>query len=380
MVRERPDVGSYDDIVAAAVRTTGLSDFGGTAHEEGLRVLTEDLSSPEAGLTPRGNYFQRSEVKSALVGVLLTQAQLAAHPEHRDVPIERPIFLMGLPRTGTTALHRYLHADPTAQGLEMWLTQYPQPRPPRDTWESDPIFTAMQQAFSAHHVESPEFMGIHYMDATTVEECWRLLRQTGKSNSYESLAHVPRYTEWLAGQDWTDAYARHKENLQLVGLNDTDKRWVLKNPSHMTALDALMTVYPDALVVYTHRDPVVCIASSCSLSAETTLGHSTTYVGDVVGRTQLDLWSRAYHAFHDARPAYDQAQFADVAFSDLVSDPLGTVRGVYEQFGLDWTPEAERAVTEIDRESRSGSAKPSHSYDLADYGLTETDVRGAFDR
>jgi hypothetical protein len=380
MVRERPDVGSYDDIVAAAVRTTGMSDFGGTAHEEGLRVLTEDLSSPEAGLTPRGNYFQRSEVKSALVGVLLTQAQFAAHPEHRDVPIERPIFLMGLPRTGTTALHRYLHADPSSQGLEMWLTQYPQPRPPRDTWESDPIFNAMQQAFSAHHVESPEFMGIHYMDATTVEECWRLLRQTGKSNSYESLANVPRYTEWLAGQDWTDAYARHKQNLQLVGLNDADKRWVLKNPSHMTALDALMAVYPDALIVYTHRDPVVCIASSCSLSAETTVGHSTTYVGDVIGRTQLDLWARAYHSFHDARPAYDQSQFVDVAFKDLVSDPLGTVRGVYERFALDWTPEAERAVTEIDRESRSGSAKPSHKYDLADYGLTETDVRAAFDR
>ena len=380
MVRERADVGSYEDIVAAAVRTTGMADFGGTTHEEGLRVLVEDLASPEAGLTPRGNYFQRSEVKSALVGVLLTQAQLAAHPEHRDVAIERPVFVMGLPRTGTTALHRLLHADPMAQGLEMWLTQYPQPRPPRDTWESDPIFTAMQQAFAAHHVESPEFMGIHYMDATTVEECWRLLRQTGKSNSYESLAHVPRYTEWLARQDWTDAYARHKQNLQLVGLHDQDKRWVLKNPSHMTALDALMTVYPDALVVYTHRDPVVCIASSCSLSAETTAGHSTTFTGDVIGRTQLDLWSRAYHAFHDARPAYDQAQFADVAFSDLVKDPLGTMRGVYERFGLDCTPEAEAAIAEIDRESRSGSAKPSHSYDLADYGLSESEVRRAFER
>jgi hypothetical protein len=380
MVRERPDVGTYDDIVAAAQRTTGITDFGGTAHEEGLRVLVEDLSSPEAGLTPRGNYFQRSEVKSALVGVLLTQAQFAAHPEHADVPIERPIFLMGLPRTGTTALHRYLHADPNAQGLEMWLTQYPQPRPPRDTWESDPIFNAMQQAFSAHHVESPEFMGIHYMDATSVEECWRLLRQTGKSNSYESLANLPRYSQWLQGQDWTDAYARHKQNLQLIGLNDQGKRWVLKNPSHMTALDALMTVYPDALVVYTHRDPVVCIASSCSLSAETTAGHSETYVGGVIGHTQLDLWSRAFHAFHDARPAYDQDQFADVAFSDLRRDPLGVTRALYEQWSLEWTPGVEAAITEIDQEARSGAAAPKHDYTLRDYGLTEQQVREAFDR
>src|SRR6478735_6124588 len=122
MVRERPDVGSYEDIVAAAVRTTGMSDFGGTAHEEGLRVLVDDLASPEAGLTPRGNYFQRSEGKRALVGELLTQAQFAAHPGHRDVPFERPVFLMALPRAGTTALRRYRHADPTTQGLEMWLT------------------------------------------------------------------------------------------------------------------------------------------------------------------------------------------------------------------------------------------------------------------
>ncbi|HEX4190360.1 MAG TPA: sulfotransferase, partial [Marmoricola sp.] len=87
MTRERPDVGSYEDIVAAAVRTTGMDDFGGTLHEEGLRLLTEDLASPEAGLTPRGNYFHRSEVKSALVGVLLTQAQFTAHPEYADVKI-----------------------------------------------------------------------------------------------------------------------------------------------------------------------------------------------------------------------------------------------------------------------------------------------------
>lgn len=172
----------------------------------------------------------------------------------------------------------------------------------------------------------------------------------------------------------------YKQNLQLIGLHDQEKRWVLKNPSHMTALDALMTVYPDALIVYTHRDPVVCIASSCSLSAETTVGHSTTYVGDVVGRTQLDLWSRAFHAFHDARPAYDPAQFADVAFADLVAEPVATMRGVYEQFGLDWTPEAADAIEQIDRESKQGSRSPSHHYSLDDYGLTEPQVRAAFDR
>ena len=378
MARERAEVGSYDDIAAAAVRTTGLDDFGGTEHEEGLRILVDDLASAEAALTPVGNYFQRSEVKSALVGRLLTQARFAEHPEHAEVAIERPVFVMGLPRTGTTALHRLLHADPRHQGLEMWITQYPQPRPPRDTWESDPIFTAMQAAFAEHHVANPEYLGIHYIDATSVEECWRLLRQTGKSNSFESLANVPRYSAWLRQQDWTDAYARHQRNLQLIGLHDREKRWVLKNPSHLTALDALMAVYPDALVVHTRRDPVVCIASSCSLSAETTAGHSTTYVGEVIGRTQLDLWSRSYRAFCEARPRYDAAQFVDVDYTDLVADPIGTVRDLYGRFDLGWTPEAAEAIEADHRASQAGPRRPAHRYSLEDYGLTDDEVRAAF--
>jgi len=378
--RQRADVGSYDDIAAAASRTTGLTDFGGTAHEEGLRLLVDDLASPEAGLTPVGNYFHRGQVKSALVGRLLTEARFTQYPEHRDVPIERPIFVVGLPRTGTTALHRLLAADPAHQGLEAWLTEFPQPRPPRATWESDPVFDAMQSAFRQHHVTNPEFMGIHYMDATSVEECWRLLRQTGKSISFESLANVPRYSAWLAEQDWSDAYARHKQNLQLIGLNDPEKRWVLKNPSHLVALDALMTVYPDALIVMTQRDPITSIASACSLSAEATAGTSTTFVGETIGRTQLDMLARSWHAFWDARERYDPRQFHDVDYRAFVQDPVGTVGAIYDAFGIAWSDAAREAVVRIDEESRSGKARPSHRYDLADYGLTEDEVRAAFAR
>jgi len=236
----------------------------------------------------------------------------------------------------------------------------------------------MAAGMAAYRAENPDYSGMHYVAADEVEECWRLLRQTGRSNSYETLATVPRYTEWLAGQDWTDAYQRHKANLQLIGLDDQDKRWVLKNPSHMTALDALMSVYPDALVVYTHRDPVVCIASACSLAAGTTAGHSTTFVGETIGRTQLDLWTRSYRAFQEARPRYDQAQFVDVAFDDLRGDPIGTVAGIYAAFGLEWSPEARAAVEELDRESRQGESQPTHRYALSDYGLTEHEVRAAF--
>lgn len=377
-MRTREDLGTYDDIAAAAVRTTGLDDFGGSEHEEGLRILVDDLASPAAGLTPRGNYLQRAQVKSALVGRLLSQHGMAEHPSYAAVEITRPVFVVGLPRTGTTALHRLLTADERHQGLELWLTEYPQPRPPRESWPEDPVFAGIQAAYADHHVTHPEFLGIHYIDAASVEECWRLLRQSGKSIGFESLAHVPTYAAWLAEQDWTDAYERHRANLQLIGLNDTDKRWVLKNPSHLAALDSLMRVYPDALIVVTHRDPVTSVASACSLSAEATAGWSTTFVGETIGRTQLEMLSRSWHRFAESRQRYDAAQFLDVDYTDFTTDPVGTTRAIYEAFDLGWTPEVEAAVTTLDAESRRGGRRPAHRYDLADYGLTEGQVRAAF--
>lgn len=379
MARERADVGTYEDIVAAAVRSTGMSDFGGDDHEEGLRLLVDDLNAPTAGLTGIGNYRMRAEVKSALVGRLLSQAGFTEHPSYADVKIERPIFVLGLTRTGTTALHRLLTADQRHQGLEAWIAEFPQPRPPRDTWDSNPVFQGIQAAYAEYNNANPDYAGIHFIDAATVEECWRLLRQGGTSIGYESLAHVPNYSKWLAAHDWTHSYERYKANLQLIGLNEQEKRWVLKNPSHLIALDALMTVYPDALIVQTHRDPAVSVASSCSLATATTEGWSTTFTGEMVGRAQLELLSRERKAFAEARTKYDQAQFIDIDYQEFVGDPVGTARSIYEKFDLDWNDEVAAAVTEMNAESKKGGRKPSHQYTLADYGLTEESVRAAFD-
>jgi hypothetical protein len=376
-MRERESVGTFEDLHEAATRATGLDDFGGDEYHEGLRILLDDYAR-EAGLTGVGNYMQRSFVRGALVARLLSETGFQQHPEYAEVAIERPLFVTGLPRTGTTALHRLLTADPGHQGPELWLMEFPQPRPPRETWAHDPVFGGIQAAYAEHHVENPEFMGIHYTDAGSVEECWRLLRQSGKSIGYESLAYVPNYSAWLAKQDWTDAYERHKANLQLIGLNDQDRRWVLKNPSHLVGLDAIMRVYPDALVVQTHRDPRVAIASACSLSAEATRGWSTVFEGEVIGRTQLDMLAGASARFAEERTRYDPAQFVDVEYDDFVTDPVATVRGIYAAFELPWTEEVSSRVAAIDAESRRGGRRPSHRYALSDYGLTEDEVLSRF--
>ena len=373
----RTDVGTIEDLHSSATRATGLDDFGDTEYLEPLGILLESYRS-EAGLTEMGSKMFRFFLKGALVARLLSEASWKANPGYADVEVTRPIFVTGLPRTGTTALHRLLAADPAHQGVEMWLAEFPQPRPPRDTWSDNPVYQQIQAGFEQHHVENPEFMGLHYMDAGEVEECWQLLRQSVMSISYESLAHIPTYSRWLAQQDWTPAYLRHRKNLQLIGLNDPGKRWVLKNPSHLFALDALMAAYPDALVIQTHRPPSTLIASMCSLAEHATPGWSTTFTGEQVGQDQLELWSRGLREFSTARKRYDPAQFLDIDFTDLRNDPMGTVERVYAALDTPMSEDARAAVTALDEESRSGARKPKHRYQLADYGLDEATVEAAF--
>ncbi|WP_199431284.1 sulfotransferase family protein [Qaidamihabitans albus] len=373
----RDSVGTVEDLHASATRLTGLDDFGTDDYRDGLAVLLESYAR-EADLTPLGNKMKRTFLRGALVARLLSEAAWRRHPEYADVAIERPIFVTGLPRTGTTALHRLLTADPAHQGLEVWLTEVPQPRPPRETWAADPVFQGIQAGYERHHVERPEFMGVHAMSADMVEECWQLLRQSMRSVSYECLAHVPTYSAWLDKQDWTGAYRRHRRNLQLIGLPDRDRRWVLKNPSHLFALDALLEVYPDALVVQTHRSPRTAIASVCSLNAQASAGWSETFRGEVIGRNQLDLWARGLDRFVTERARHDPARFCDVEYDDFVADPIGTAESIYAHFGLPLTDGARASMRALHAESTAGARKPAHRYTLADFGLTEEEVDARF--
>jgi hypothetical protein len=159
----------------------------------------------------------------------------------------------------------------------------------------------------------------------------------------------------------------------LIGSSAPDKRWVLKNPSHLFALDALLEVYPDALVVVTHRDPATALASSCSLSAQASAGQSSVFTESVIGRDQLALWSRGAEAFEKARTTYPADTFVDVAQADLVADPLAVVARIYERLGVTLTQAARARMAALPREGRG-----AHTYALADFGLTESDVRAAF--
>lgn len=375
----RTDVGTVEDLHASATKASGLDDFGtdDDNYREALGVLL-DAFARDADLTEFGSKMQRFFVRNALVARLVSEAAFKQHPEHADVVIEKPIFVTGLPRTGTTALHRLLTADPAHQGLELWLAEFPQPRPPRETWSQNPVFVELDTRFKQAHEENPDYTGLHYMTADEVEECWQLLRQSLHSVSYETLAHIPTYSQWLARQDWTKPYQRHRRNLQLIGLNEPEKRWVLKNPSHLFALDALFNTYPDALVIQCHRPPETLMASMCSLAQHTTAGWSNTFVGETIGRDSMETWSRGLQRFNTVRAEQNPAQFYDMDYFDFVNDPVAEVGRIYEHFGLPFTEGAHQAVAASHTESQQGPRAPKHTYSLADYGLTPEEVKERF--
>lgn len=375
----RTNVGTVEDLHASATKACGLEDFGSDDdnYREALGVLL-DAYAREADLTELGSKMQRFFVRNALVARLVSEAAFKQYPQHADVPIERPIFVTGLPRTGTTALHRLLAADPRHQGLELWLAEFPQPRPPRETWSQNPVFQQLDAQFAKAHAENPDYTGLHYMTADEVEECWQLLRQSLHSVSYETLAHIPSYAQWLSRQDWTKPYQRHRRNLQLIGLNDPEKRWVLKNPSHLFALDALFATYPDALVIQCHRPPETLMASMCSLAQHTTAGWSNTFVGDVIGADSMETWSRGLEHFNRERAEHDPAQFYDMDYFDLIKDPVAEVERIYRHFGIESTDESRAAMLRSHEESKKGPRAPKHTYSLSDYGLTDEQVKERF--
>lgn len=375
----RTNVGTVEDLHASAVKACGLDDFGSDDdnYREALAVLLEAFQR-EADLTELGSKMHRFFIRNALVARLVSEAAFKQYPEHADVPIERPIFVTGLPRTGTTAVHRLLAGDPRHQGLELWLAEFPQPRPPRETWSQNPVFQQIDAQFTKAHEENPDYTGLHFMTADEVEECWQLLRQSLHSVSYETLAHVPTYAQWLAHQDWTKPYQRHRRNLQLIGLNDREKRWVLKNPSHLFALDALFATYPDALVVQCHRPAETIMASMCSLAQHTTEGWSNTFTGDVIGADSMETWSRGLELFNTERAKHDPAQFYDLDYFKLIKDPVGAVEDIYRAFGIEYTDEARESVRNTHEESKKGPRAPKHTYSLADYGLTDEQVKERF--
>jgi Sulfotransferase family len=366
-----------DELHSAAVQATGLRDFGSEDYKEGLRVLLEAYDT-DPQLTQLGWQFAYGSVLGTLIARLHTQSGWAKHPPGSAAPIRRPLVITGIPRTGTTALHKLLSMDPQFQGLEHWLTETPMVRPTREAWESLPAYRSSVANLEAYFTLMPDMRKAHDMVADEVDECLEILRQSFVSNRFGSSTYVPSYDRWFFAQSEVLSYRRYADVLRLIGTDQPEKRWLLKNPGHIATIEALFEVFPDACVVQTHRDPLEAIPSLCSvLHMSRRMFEGDSASAEVIGPRECSYWRKALEDTTAARKRR-RDQFFDIDHRRFVADPLGTVRELYAHFGLQLAAAAEEAMCGWIAASPT-SRHGEHRYDGDRFGITAEDIREAFE-
>jgi Sulfotransferase family len=367
---------TVDGLIRTARRRASLSDFGSEEFREGLGVFVDAFNGVDSAHT-FGRFFFREYCTNLLVNRLKIQADLMRHPEILQVPIERPLMVTGLPRSGTTFLHRLLSEDPAGRTMRMWESLEPSPPPDPATYDSDPRIARARKKAALLYRLSPRLATAHEFSAESPEEDNNLFASGFVAGFNGFLFDVPDYMRWLDSQDLTPGYLDHKRQLQHLSWKFRKDYWILKAPAYQFGLASLLSVYPDANVVVTHRDPTQVMPSLCSLAAGFR-GISTDRL-DLrrLGDDFLEAIAVAPQRMIAARANADPKRFLDISYPQLVADPIGTVRSVCDHFGYAFTPEYEA------RARRYLAENPQHKhgvhhYSLSDFGLTPERVNAAF--
>jgi len=368
----QPDSFEVEELLAEARAETGLDDFGDPRFVEGLRVLARTLETT-AGLTDKGRRSNRKRLLRLLGTRLRVEAALARHPGIRERTIDRPMFLTGLPRTGTSATFNLLGMDPAARPLLLWEGTFPDPLEGLAPGAEDPRHLAMRDHFARMREKNPDFTRIHFADADTPEECVIPMAITFENvhNGIEVL--MEPYASWFRERDLGPQYVYYREILKMLDWQRPGERWLLKSPAHLWALDVIVDVFPDCCIVLTHRDPLEAIASYCSMM-ETLLASQGCSPQPHLGETVLDFCATSLERGYAVRDAADPARFFDLRFDDFVADPMAKVRAIYDHFGLPLSAAAEEAMARHVRDNPRGK-HGTHEYDLVRYGLTPEAVR-----
>lgn len=365
-----------NELHSAASRATGLHDFGSQDYREGLRVLLQSYDT-DPQLTELGWKFAYGSVLGTLIARLHTQSGWTKHSPQSTAPIRKPLVITGIPRTGTTALHKLLSMDPQFQGLEHWLTETPMVRPPRQEWDSHPAYRGSAANLEAYFSMMPEMRKAHDMVADEVDECLEILRQSFVSNRFGSSTYIPSYDSWFFAQRENQSYRRYADVLRLIGADEPGKRWLLKNPGHIASIEALFEVFPDACVVHTHRDPLSAIPSLCSvLHMARRVFEGDRARADVIGPRECAYWRKALDDT-DAARRLRPYQFFDIDHRRFRADPLGTVRELYTHFELELSGPAEQAMRRWILASPT-SRHGEHRYNGDQFGISPADIRDSF--
>jgi hypothetical protein len=366
-----------DELIEAASKATGLSRFDSESFREGLEILLADanrVSYPDAGV----QRF-RGALIGALAARLKTTAYLEGRPELLERPIERPVFVFGIPRTGTTLLSNLLATDPARRSPLTWEIDDPVPPPTTATLYTDPRALARLEQERKMLAARPE-MGKYYRNSAVYpNECMFFIQSDFKALIWEGRGKLPNYRDWLFHKaDLTSTYRYHKRFLQLLQASAPGV-WNLKQPSHGLWIETILKVYPDARLVWAHRDPLAATGSFCSLMR---MGASAFGLQpDPAWLGENYPWQAVQHAerIMNSRERLGHDRMIDVHYADLMRDPIPTMRKLYRALGDDFTAGTEAAMQAWLADNPQGKFG-KHEYALGQFGLSADKVRSMFER
>ena len=374
--RDKSNYLTKTSLFEAAYDKTGLNDLGSQGFQAGLDKLLESINQ-EAHLHSTGQQLIAQHIMRLLVNRLHMQDDFKRHPEILQTPVKQPLFIIGLPRTGSTYLHNILSKDSANRPLHLWEAFSPSPPPDPLTLTTDPRIKKAQDSFSIYEKFSPESSAMHKYDACAPEECHWLLQHDFTSVSFSFLAEMPAYTQWLKTQDMVPVYEYYRQQLQLLSWKWRADRWVLKNPFHTADLAALRAVFPDAQFIQIHRDPLEVTASYSSLVEKLRPAYADEINRHALGKEVLGMLAYQIERGMTALADIPDSQVCNIRFSDLVDDPMATVKQIYDHFGYQIVPETQSNMSEYIKDNPRYK-HGEYSYSLEQFGLTSNEVKQAF--
>ena len=361
------------DLIETAKRRCGLDDFGEGDFFEALSRLLESCQS-EARLNLIGKIALRADVLQTLCSRLQMERDRQLYPNIERQEIREPLFIVGLPRSGTTVLHSLLGADPEHRSPLMWEVRAPSP--PTRVDEKRRIQRATQSSNFFNWLV-PTFRYVHAVGAEVPQECVSLMTPTFMSDQFDAMYYVPSYRAWFFRQDLRPAYQYHRRFLQHLQFRRAARRWILKAPTHMFAMPALLSVYPDALFVQTHRTPVNAMASVSSLMTILRSAFSDAVDPFTIYREAIQYWSETMDKFLNERDRLASNRICDVGYDQICRDPIAAIRRIYDHFGWSLSREAEQRMRVLIA-SHVQRQPGNHRYHLSQFGSSAEEVLSAF--
>jgi len=367
-------------ILDQVTRETGLDDFGGDWFRAPLDVLIEALRE-EASLNSLGLFAAVGQLKKVLKDRLYAEATFANNPAIEARRLRSPVIVVGPMRSGTTRLHRLLAADARFAHMRSFETVNPVPPPGFQPGDTDRRWIPARLALGAVHTFNPTTACIHPTGPFEPEEELGLLVRSIWGMKHEAQWHVPGYGRWSETQDATPAYEYMARLLRLVGWarGDDDQRpWVLKTPQHMLDLPALLRVFPDARLIFTHREPQAVVGSSCSLVWNQMIIHSDCVDPREIGREWLRKTDMQIEKMRAARLTIPEAQRIDVRYEDMERDWRSVMRRIYRFLNMDIEP-ALPSMSSFIADSGKALHRHPHRYSLQAFGLEAAAVSEQFE-